>query len=239
MRFNPISKFIVLCIFSLTAIAIKNVETMLLFALFVISFSITFGNLIAKKSIFTFSLTLFLFQIIFEKSGDVLFQYSFLSITRGGLEAGILIAGRFVCIVLLSSLFVSTTKPTELSSALASAGLSYRYGFLLVLAMRFVPIFKEELATVREAQIMRGLNLEKSVKGIYRTVRYTLLPLLISSLSRINTLSASMEGRGFGAYKKRNSLHEFRFSSLDFVFLSLSISFAILLYYFENYLHLS
>ncbi len=227
MRLNPLAKFAMLVVFSTLAMLVTNVYIMLGFVSIVIICTFALGKLIAKRSVAAFSVTIFAAQLVFERSGSVIWKFSIFSITTGGIEAGIIIAGRFACVIALSSLFISTTKPSELSYALASTGFPYRYGFLLVLAMRFVPIFQVELSTVREAQVMRGLMLEKSASGMYRATRYTMLPMLISALSRVNTLAASMEGRGFGAFETRTALRPCAFGKADALAIVLSIISAI------------
>jgi len=56
---------------------------------------------------------------------------------------------RFLNIIGASYLFVATTDPNRLAYALMQAGLPYRYGFMLITALRFIPLFQLELAQVR------------------------------------------------------------------------------------------
>jgi energy-coupling factor transport system permease protein len=162
-----------------------------------------------------FALAIFVAQILFNHTGDTLLDLSVTRITSGGVGSGLAIAGKFVVLIGMSWVFVATTRPGELSSALISTGLPYRYAYLPSLAMHFVPTFKFELGTVREAQVTRGLRLDRSLRGLVRSVKYTITPMLMSAMSKVNSLAASMTGRGFGVYPTRTLLNPRRMRALD------------------------
>jgi energy-coupling factor transport system permease protein len=160
----------------------------------------------------TTALLLGLLQFLFYREGDVLVQIGPLTLARGGLEAGLYVAGRFVSVVLLSYLFVLTTEPNELAFALMSAGLPYRYGFTLITALRMVPMFEEEGQIVYDAQLARGVRYDAgrrhSPRRYMRLARQFFLPLLVSALGKADALAVSMEGRCFGRYPTRTFLRQ-------------------------------
>src|SRR5271157_5935069 len=118
--------------------------------------------------------------------------------------------------ILGSAVFVFTTDPNELAYALMKAGLPYRFGFMLVTAIRFIPIFESEAGTVRNAQAARGLEIDQGgARGILKTVRYTIMPLIVSALSKVDVLVISMEGRAFGLTASRSFLRPVRFGAAD------------------------
>ncbi len=169
------------------------------------------------KSIIALVVAIFLAQIIFVPEGELITELWFIQLTRGSIEKGFIISGRFFSLISMSWLFVGTTEPRELSSGLANVGVPYRFSFLLILAMRFAPIFQFELSNVQQAQKIRGLKVDKNIRGLIRSVRYTTMPLLYSAMSTVNTLASSMEGRGFGMYKKKTFLHPVGFTIWDAV----------------------
>ena len=71
--------------------------------------------------------------------------------------------------------------------------------------MRYIPDIQEEFYTIRMSQEARGLELSKKgrlvdrIKGNLSLV----IPLIFSSLERIDTISTAMELRRFGKNKKR------------------------------------
>jgi len=179
-------------------------------------------------------IAIFLAQIIFVPEGEVLLDLRLFKVTLGAVENGILISGRFFSLITMSWIFVGTTEPRNLSSALSNLGVPYRYSFLLIIAMRFAPIFQFELSNVQQAQKIRGLKIDKNVRGLIRSVRYTTMPLLYSAMSKVNTLASSMEGRGFGMYDKKTFLHPIKFTLWDSL-LTLSVFlFCILVYWIDR-----
>jgi energy-coupling factor transport system permease protein len=167
---------------------------------------------------------------IFTPAGRVLLTIPFylfhVTVTDVGLLTGITMAIRFLAIFLISALFVSTTEPAALVYSLMRRGLPYRYGFMLVVMMRFVPVFDRERKTVSAAQKMRGLEIDKhGIKKLYRSLRFTLVPLIVSALSKVDNLVMSMEGRAFGYLPVRTFTFEDRYKPRDkaLIFFSLTI----------------
>lgn len=166
------------------------------------------------------ALWLILINALFTPGGKVLatvpLYFFHLSITDAGLIAGILYAARFLAVFLISALFVASTEPAALVYSLMKRGLPYRYGFLLVLMLRFVPVFERERKMVSDAQKMRGLEIDKrGVKKIYRSLHYTLVPMIVSALQKTESLVMSMEGRAFGYRPVRTFTFEDRFGAGD------------------------
>ena len=164
------------------------------------------------KFIIIFSILLLIFQVLITVNGTVLGFVipqlnnfgPFFPITDYGIERGLSIASRFLLVVLSSMFFVAVTDPTLLAHSLTRLKIPYRYSFALVIALRFLPLFDSENQVVRMAQKSRGIQPEVGgFRKILRTIQYTFFPLLVSSLSRVETLSMSMDGRGFGYSENR------------------------------------
>ena len=160
----------------------------------------------AARRLLTFGLLLFCAQLIFTRQGVELARLPLigLRVTELGVVNGLLMAGRFVVCVLASLVFVATTDPGDLAYDLMRRGLPYRYGFALVTMLRFLPLAGEASDTVRQAQAARGVDLTSGgPRAFLVALRYWLLPLLVSSLERVDTLAVSMEARAFGLYRRR------------------------------------
>lgn len=149
-----------------------------------------------------------LLQLIFTSSGRLLFDARVFRITSDGLANAITISGRFLCIILLSYWFVLTTNPNSLAYGLMQAGIPYRFGFMLVMALRFITLVEDEARTIYYAQLVRGAGLDqKGLKKYLLLLQTLLLPLLVSSLNKTNHLAYSMEGRSFGQTTRRTYMH--------------------------------
>ncbi len=112
---------------------------------------------------------------------------------------------KVICVVPVALLFIACTDPSEFAASLASIGVSYRIGYSVSLALRYIPDVQREYHNISQAQQARGIDLSGKDKLITRMKNSVaiLLPLVLSSLNRIETISNAMELRGFGKNKRR------------------------------------
>ena len=102
---------------------------------------------------------------------------------------------------------------------LNAVGVSYRIGYSVALALRYIPDIQRDYRNISTAQQARGVELGKKVK-LHKRVKNSisvLMPLIMSSLSRIEAISNAMELRGFGKEKKRTWYVQRKFSSSDYI----------------------
>lgn len=105
----------------------------------------------------------------------------------------------------IAILFISTTNPSEFASSLSQIGVPYRISYSVSLALRYIPDIQQDYHEISQSQEARGVALGKDVKFVERiknTVKI-LLPLVLTSLNRIDEISNSMQLRSFGKNKKR------------------------------------
>lgn len=167
------------------------------------------------RFVLVFAAVLFVAQALSVREGTPLIE-GFRRFTDAGLLAGAGMALRFLVVLSSSLLFVHVVDPDRLAGALIRCGIPYRYGYLLILSLRFVPFFRRELRVVREAQRVRGLRPSvRSLRGIRRAIRYTFVPVLVSGLMRVDAIALSMKGRCFGLYRRRTAPRPERLRSAD------------------------
>jgi len=175
-----------------------------------------------------FSAFIILVHVFFIHRGTILVDETagpiHLMVTWGGIELGLVMVARFLIVVLGSFLFVATTEPNALAHSLMRAGVPYRAGFALVLALRLMPLLRSEANAVREAQAARGHAIDRSgLSAAVATVASTFTPLLVASLSRVDALVVSMEGRGFGRHRTRTFLRQVQWRMTDAAVVILAI----------------
>jgi energy-coupling factor transport system permease protein len=189
------------------------------------------------KFVIIFSVLLLLVQVLVTTNGTLLGFFipqigdfgPLFSITDFGIVRGLAIASRFLLLIFSSMLFVSVTDPTLLAHSLTRLRIPYRYSFSLVIALRFLPLFDLENHTVRMAQKSRGITPEVTgLRKIIRTVQYTFFPLLVSALSRVDSLSMSMDGRGFGYGNDRSYLRNSSWRVTDILVAVLTVCFLVI-----------
>ena len=144
------------------------------------------------------------------------------NIVASGWLAGV--AVRLVLLVWASLLLMALSAPMELSEALrrllsplGRLGLPVRdFTTSLSIALRFMPLFAEELGAVRAAQASRGAAFEDG--GIARRLRAyggLMVPLFVGLFRRADRLASAMEARCYGASGEPTSLDGRRFSFGD------------------------
>lgn len=125
----------------------------------------------------------------------------------------------------IALLFITATNPSEFASSLNAVGVSYRIGYSVALALRYIPDIQRDYRNISTAQQARGVELGKKVK-LHKRVKNSisvLMPLIMSSLSRIEAISNAMELRGFGKEKKRTWYVQRKFSSRDYIAIAFGV----------------
>lgn len=112
---------------------------------------------------------------------------------------------KYFCTIPLTLIFLLTTNPSSFAASLNQIGISYKISYAVSLALRYIPDIQEDFTNISQAQQARGYEMSKNgklaqrIKGTARIV----LPLIFSSLERIEVISTAMELRRFGQKKKR------------------------------------
>lgn len=87
--------------------------------------------------------------------------------------------------------------------SLNSIGISYKVGYSVAIALRYIPDIQRDYHSISQAQQARGVELginEHFFARLKNSVNI-LLPLILTSLNRIDTISNAMELRGFAKTK--------------------------------------
>ena len=102
-------------------------------------------------------------------------------------------------------LFVCTTNPSEFAASLNRIGVKYTVAYSVALALRYIPDIQREYHEISQAQQARGVEMSKKQTLVKRlkSAGAILIPLILSSMDRIEVISNAMELRGFGKHKKR------------------------------------
>lgn len=112
---------------------------------------------------------------------------------------------KYVSVIPLGMIFLLTTNPSEFAASLNSVGISYRGTYAVALTLRYFPDVMRDYNDISLAQQSRGLDMSKKEKMSTR-VKNALsicIPLIFSTLQRIDVISNAMDLRGFGKHKKR------------------------------------
>ena len=165
-------------------------------------------------------------QIFFNKSGNVLFTWQFVTITDAGLiNAGFLTA-RITLTVLGASLLTLTTSPVEIADGLESLLTPLKWikfpvhelALIMNIALKFIPTLLDETDRIIKAQKARGADFDSG--NVFKKAKAlipVLIPLLISSLRRADELSDAMDSRCYSGSKNRTKYKKATLSWRDLI----------------------
>ncbi|MDR0601266.1 MAG: energy-coupling factor transporter transmembrane protein EcfT [Treponema sp.] len=161
---------------------------------------------------------LFIIQVFFVRQGNAFFSLPFnIRITDRGLLFSLLFVMRLIAAAMPLTLMLSVTRMSDIANVLTRTfGIPYKYTFALTTAMRFIPLFSQEAAGIMEAQTARGVEFD--TKNFFKKTALLLplcVPLLISSVRRIEGLAISAELRGFSLRGRKNGYKCYRFGAGD------------------------
>lgn len=132
---------------------------------------------------------------------------------------------KYFCTIPLALVFLLTTNPSSFAASLNKIGLSYKISYAVSLALRYIPDIQEDFFSISQAQQARGFEMSKKGKLSQRLkgTGQIVLPLIFSSLDRIETISTAMELRRFGQKKKRTWYVDQPFKSKDYLLMLSSV----------------
>lgn len=132
---------------------------------------------------------------------------------------------KYFATIPMALLFILTTDPSEFAASLNKIGISYRVAYTVSIALRYIPDVQRDYKDISFAQQARGIDLsskEKLSKRIKNSAAI-LMPLIFSSLERIDKISLAMELRAFGNNKKRTWYNSRKFGKTDYISIAILI----------------
>jgi energy-coupling factor transport system permease protein len=206
----------------------------LLAALGVVS-KIPFGYVLQGSRIFiAFLVFILAFQVLFYP-GDVpessyLWRWGILSVSTEGLYTAGIIALRVILLYYVTTMLMLTTSLVDLTNGLELIlGPLQRLRvpvnelvLVFVIAIKFVPIFIEEMERLARAQTARGVPFDEggTITRARRLGRL-LVPIFISGFARADTLTIAMNTRSYRGGRYRTKLRQMRASPSDWLAITL------------------
>lgn len=169
---------------------------------------------------------------IFFISGEPVFSWWFIEVTKEGITMAVLMSIRIVCLITGSSLLTYTTSPIELTDALERLMKPlnkikvpvHELSMMMTIALRFIPTLIEETDKIMSAQKARGADMETG--GLMQRAKALipiLIPLFVSAFRRADELAMAMECRCYRGGDGRTRMKQLHLSSRDFVALAVMI----------------
>ena len=148
----------------------------------------------------------FVYHILFSgRDAAALFAVFGFAVTGEGLSQACFFSLRLLLFVSVVFLVTLTSSPSDLAEAVARLLRPLRklrvpvddISLVLFIAIRFIPVLHQEFLTIRNAQLIRGVNFQGSLITRVRKTTAIFVPVLVSAISRADELALAMEARGY------------------------------------------
>ncbi len=159
-------------------------------------------------------LQLVILQGFLQPLGTKLFTVGGLPFFSGGLVLGLRGILVVLCLALLFFQFLFWTSAQEITLLLLKMRLPFKYAFTAGLAARYLPLLQQDLRSIYQSQLARGLRLDSYFKKI-RGLPPIMLPLILKTLRRADAIALSMELKGFGRYPQATQMAELKMGLKD------------------------
>ncbi len=186
---------------------------------------------------------LFLFSMViwpfFVKGKDVLFCIKGFCFYKESVLYALAMGLRLSTFVMAGMILIATTKNEDITNGLIMMGLPYPIAFAISTALRLVPTFAGAGATIIQAQISRGLDLES--KNIFKRFGKFIplaVPMFITAIRYTNLLSMALESRGFSPASPRTMYCKPSMRKTDWIVLCAMLVFFIVSLYIRVFLNL-
>lgn len=210
---------LVICVFSIFCLKLAHIKWRQIS--FIVKFIIVFAiiNILA----------VFIFQPTYGQnlyhSKNVLVSAGYFTVTQEELFYLLNVILKYICSVPLVLIFLLTTNPSQFASSLNKIGISYKIAYSVSLALRYIPTVQTDYWEISAAQQARGNELSKKA-SLGKRIKGTLnivMPLIFSSLDRIDIIATAMQLRRFGSKRKRTWYVYQPFKPIDYLVTALAI----------------
>lgn len=131
----------------------------------------------------------------------------------------LLLMFRIYIMVMVTSLLISTTKPTALTRAIEDLLFPFKFiglpvhiiAMIISIALRFIPTLLSETQRIMKAQASRGVDFKNgNTKSKMKSMITLIIPLFVSAFAKAEDLGNAMEVRGYDPYEKRVRYRTYR-----------------------------
>ncbi len=147
------------------------------------------------------------------------------ALTQEQLLYQVTLAFKYLSVVPLGIIFLLTTNPSEFASSVSGVGVPYKASFAISLTLRYFPDILRVYNDISQAQQARGLEMSVKAKMKERVKNslMIIIPLIFSTLERIEVVTNAMDLRGFGKEKRRTWYCVQKLRAADYYALAVSI----------------
>lgn len=126
---------------------------------------------------------------------------------------------KYASVIPFGIIFLLTTDPSEFAASLSGMGISYKVSYAVALTLRYFPDIQRDYQDISQAQQARGLEISKkaSLFSRFKNALLIIVPLIFSTIERIELISNAMDLRGFGKFKTRTWYKKKKMKKQDYL----------------------
>ena len=218
-RLNPVTKLALAAAIIIATVLADGYAALIGLLLLTLVLGIYAGSgsrlLSLLKVLVPVAVLMLVLQLAFVRRGEVIALF----ITTDGLVSGTKACLRLLGVALPLVLVLTVTKTTDLANAcVEKLHIPYKYAFTFTTALRFVPVFTQEMNAIMEAQTARGVEFDTKnpVKKLLLMLPVC-VPLLVTSVGKTDATALAAEQRGFYLRTRESSYRRYPFRARDVV----------------------
>lgn len=234
-RISPITKITMFFVLSILSIVSKDIAGYIVFSLALLFgvglTKIGFKNFLKTikpiMMIFLFSLV---FQVLFNKDGELLYQMGFIKIHTMGIILSIHLFFRMFILIGVAGILTLSTSPNEITHGFEDLFKPLKIvkvpvetiALTLSIALRFIPFLFDEVERIKIAQQSKGYDIDElGYLSKFKYYSLLLIPLLLSSIQRAEDVANAMEVRAYAAHTEKTRFREYKISRYDFILMGI------------------
>jgi energy-coupling factor transport system permease protein len=179
-------------------------------------------------------------------ASKIYFELGIISISNGSIQLVVVTLMRFLQIFFLVSLLTATTTTTDIAHGvegmlkpLQRVGVpAHEVSLIGTIALRFVPIFAEQLEIIMKAQASRGADFGGG--GVFQFVKTTrqmvslIVPLFVDAFRRAEDLILAMDARCYVGGRGRTHIARFQLTNTDYLIMGANLVLAVVVLALRN-----
>lgn len=230
-KLDPRTKLVCTLLFLLEIFLTKSIIGLLLLGIYLLVL-IAISRLPSKvifqglTPIFFLIIATIIFQTLTSEGLAIAHLWVF-TITKEGIINAVYMSLRLIIIVLGAAMMTYTTTPTQISDAIGKLLKPlgklklpvHELSFLIMVALKFIPILLDETQRIINAQISRGIDFdEKNILQKGKLVIPLLLPVFISLFYRSYDLGMAMDARCYRGGEHRSVMNPLVYAKNDCIY---------------------
>lgn len=169
------------------------------------------------KTIVVIVLFIFIFQVFLIPGEEIIWEWSFLSISMEGFTNSLLITSKLIAVSSTLILFFQVTPAKDLIYSMEKLGLSKKVSFVILSTLQLIPQMKDLSNTIMDAQRSRGIETEGGLWVRIKAFVPMIGPLVLSSIEQTEERVLTLESRAFSSTEKKTHVYHVGKSAKDTV----------------------